>query len=166
VVRALAATEPSPTVLDGPPSTGLPTTGIVLVATGHEGAPAAAEAAARVTGGTVPVVLAPWLLDADVVAQLADQGRSVLFAVLRDPTSPRGVDYRVALGKATGGGLRASAAGLEAYLDALATLAGDLVPVPAGGVFGLSRVAVLPPSVEGHESEAGWARGVALVKVG
>jgi hypothetical protein len=91
----------------------------------------------------------------------------VLFAVTRDPASPLAVEYRVAANGLVGGP-SPSAAGFEGYVDALvAAGAGARPSDPGAGLFGMARVAILPPSIEaGHESEAGWSPGVALVRVG
>ena len=154
---SLVAPDAMPGSIDGP----------VLVLTDETTARAVVTRAVAASGGVAPVVLAPWLLDAALLSDLADDRAPVLVAALRDPTSRAAVAYRQAATRTLGGGRSITAAGFEQFLATLARLQGAEVPAPEPGLFSVSRVAVLPASVDsGHESAAGWARGVALVRVG
>ena len=148
---------------------GLPAAGVrgpVIVATSPRGARAAVAAAAIATRGVAPVVLAPWLLDAGLIAGLADDRTGVLVAATRDPTSAGAVEYRRAAAGIKGG-FPATADGWEGYERAVTAATGRIFPPPSPGLFGVSRVAVLPSSLgQGHVSTTGWAPGVAMVRVG
>lgn len=127
---------------------------------------AAGDAVARIleaTGGVTPIVLAPWLLDASLLADLASEGAPVLVASHRDPTDRVAVDYRTATASLVGAP-PATAAGLEGYLAAFAALAGRPAVGATPGLYGFSSVAILPAELA-HPSDAGWAPGVALVRV-
>lgn len=138
--------------------------GPILVATDRAVAPAIVEAVTAATQATVPVVLAPWLLDADLLAGFAERGTFVMVAVERDPTSATAVDYRTAATSLTGGPTP-TAAGLAGYVEVLEAITGRPADDPHPGVFGLSRLAILPTDLDPHPSESGWAPGVALVRV-
>jgi hypothetical protein len=166
LVGALAAAHPAveATRVDGLPA--VAPGRVVVVATGRQGAVAAARRAVAASGGLTPVLLAPWLLDAGVISKVADLKLPVLVSAPRDPTSGLAVSYRLAAARASGGGVPITADGFEAYLAVAARLAGERVPAADPGVFSMSRVSILPADVDqGHQSESGWARGVALVKV-
>ena len=68
------------------------------------------------------MVLAPWLLDAGLLARLADDRAPVLVAALRDPTTEEAVAYRRAVAATAGGGRALTAAGFEAFLATAADL--------------------------------------------
>lgn len=139
---------------------------LVVIATSAATAGPAALAAVEGGDGTIPVLLAPWLLDGTVIGELADARAPVLVSVVRDPTAAEAVDYRRALGRTPGGGWGATAAGFEAYLSALEALAGLSPGDTAPGVFSAGRLAVLPPSLEqGHGPGSGWAPGLAMARV-
>ena len=111
-----------------------------------------------------------WILgeepDGITVSEIAARKLPVLVAAPRDPTSGLAVSYRLSAARAAGGGVPITADGFEGYLAVAARLAGERVPRATPGVFSMSRVSILPADLErGHESESGWARGVALVKV-
>lgn len=137
---------------------------LVLVATDPAGALPAVQALADATGATIPVVLAPWLLDASVVGQITDQQLTVLLAAHRSPTSAPALSYRTGAAAATGGGWAITAAGFEAYLSGLESLTGGTAEPAVPGVFSAARLAVLPADLS-HPSESGWARGVAMTRV-
>jgi hypothetical protein len=137
---------------------------LVLVATDRAGARPVVQAMAQATGATVPVVLAPWLLDASVLTGIADDGLSVLIATLRGPSSGEAVGYRVSEARSPGGGWAITAAGYEAYLAALEALTGGAAAPAVPGVYSAARVSVLPTDLD-HPSESGWAKGIALVRV-
>lgn len=161
----IRASSPSALVTSVEAFPAAPRTGPVVIATGPLRAQRAVEVALQATGGTTPIVLAPWLLDARLLAALADAGAPVVISVARDPTSPPAVAYRVAATAPDGGGLPPTAAGLEGFLQALQAT-GRAVPERSPGLFGMSRVGILPPSLGAdHPSTAGWAPGLALVRV-
>jgi hypothetical protein len=111
------------------------------------------------------VVLAPWLLDSSVLTQIADHGLGVLVAAHRGPTSGEAVGYRISAARAPGGGWAVTSAGFEAYVDALEDATGAVIAAAAPGVYSAARVAVVPSDLD-HPAEAGWARGVAMIRVG
>jgi hypothetical protein len=137
---------------------------LVLLATDPAGAGPVIDRLADVTGATVPVVLAPWLLDAAVLTEIADQGVSVLVAAPRNPTSVEAVGYRGGAARTPGGGWAITSAGYEAYRVVLEELAGVPLEPLAPAVYSASRVAILPPGMD-HPSDAGWAPGVAMIRV-
>ncbi|MDQ2649856.1 MAG: hypothetical protein M3Z03_09895, partial [Actinomycetota bacterium] len=137
---------------------------LVLVATDRPGAQTVVERLADTTGATVPVVLAPWLLDAAVLSGIADQGVSVLVAAPRNPTSAEAVGYRGGAARTPGGGWAITSAGFEAYLAVVAGLTGATSEPAVPAVYSASRVTILPPGMD-HPSGAGWAPGVAMIRV-
>ncbi|HEX2701238.1 MAG TPA: hypothetical protein VHM89_13645 [Acidimicrobiales bacterium] len=166
LVAAVTALRPGATIAEAGSLPVAGATGPVIVATSPRGARAAVAAAVTATRGVAPVVLAPWLLDAGLIAGLADDRIGVLVAATRDPTSAGAVEYRRATAGQEGG-FPATADGWEGYETAVTAATGRIFPPPSPGLFGLSRVAVLPPSFgQGHTSTAGWAPGVAMVRVG
>jgi hypothetical protein len=137
---------------------------LVVVATERGGAWPIVDRLATATGATVPVVLAPWLLDSSTISEIADHGVSVLVAAHRGPSSGEAVSYRVGASRSPGGGWAITAAGFEGFVAALEELTGAAAAPAVPGVYSAARVAVLPSELD-HPAEAGWARGVALVKV-
>ena len=137
---------------------------LVVVATDRAGAWPAVDALARATGAVVPVVLAPWLLDASVISEIVGHSMSTLLATYRAPTSGEAVSYRVSATQSPGGGWAVTAAGFEAYLAALDDVVAGAVAAPVPGVYSAARVAVLPSDLD-HPTESGWSTGVAMIRV-
>jgi putative copper export protein len=137
---------------------------LVVVATDRARAWPVLDALAHAHGAVVPVVLAPWLLDASVISEIAGHGLSTLVATHRAPTSADAVGYRVSAARSPGGGWAITGAGFEAYVAALQELTGAVASPSVPGVYTAARVAVLPSDLD-HPTESGWARGVALVRV-
>lgn len=117
---------------------------------------------AEARNSKVPVVLAPWLLDGELVQTLTNKGTPVLLAALRDPTDALAVDYR---NTATELGLSPTAAGLEGYIQFLADVAGAKATLPVPGIYAVSTVGVMPTDLGPAHESPGWAPNVALVKV-
>jgi putative copper export protein len=137
---------------------------LVVVATDRAGAWPVIDALGQASGAVVPVVLAPWLLDASVLSEIAGQGMSTLVATYRSPSSGEAVGYRVGAARSPGGGWPITAAGFEAFLAAVEELTGGTLDPPAPGVYSAARVAVLPSDLD-HPTESGWSTGVAMTKV-
>jgi hypothetical protein len=137
---------------------------IVVVATDPDSAPPIVDLLADANGATVPVLLAPWLLDAGVMEDIAEGGVTALLAVYREPTSTDAVSYRGGAARTIGGGWAATAAGFEAYLAAHQELTGVTAAAARPGVFSASRVNIMPSDLD-HPSESGWARGVGMIRV-
>lgn len=110
----------------------------------------------------VPVVLAPWLLDGQLVQALTNKGTPLMLAALRDPTDALAVDYR---NTAVDLGLSPTAAGLEGYIQFLADVAGGQATPPTAGIYAVSAVGVMPTGLGPAHESPGWAPNVALVKV-
>jgi putative copper export protein len=137
---------------------------LVLVATDRSGAWPVVDELARANGATVPVVLAPWLLDSSVVSEIAAHHLSVLVATHRNPTSGEAVSYRINEARTPGGGWAVTGAGFEAYLAALEDATGAVIVPATSGVYSAAQVAVLPSDLD-HPAEAGWSTGVAMIRV-
>jgi hypothetical protein len=127
----------------------------VLVATGWADAPAVLDRLRAADGAaTRPVVLAPWLLHADLLAPAAADASlgQLTVAASIDPTSALARRY---LSSITAG-QEPSAAGLTGYAEALAAIAGD---VPSDqpttlALFTPVHIQVLPG--HDHETTSGW----------
>jgi putative copper export protein len=137
---------------------------LVVVATDRAGAWPTVDALAQANGATVPVVLAPWLLDSSVISEVAAHHLSVLIAAHRGPTTGEAVSYRINQARSTGGGWAITAAGFDAYLAALEDATGAVLPEGTAGVYSAAPVNVLPSDID-HPAEAGWSTGVAMIKV-
>ena len=137
---------------------------LVVVATEPSGAWPVVDQLARATGATVPVVLAPWLLDSSVISEIAAHHLSVLIATHRDPTAGEAVSYRISEARTPGGGWGVTGAGYEAYITALEEATGATIAPATAGVYSAARVAVLPSDLD-HPAESGWSTGVAMIKV-
>jgi hypothetical protein len=142
----------------------VPLDSLVLVATDRADAWAAVDTLGQATGAVVPVVLAPWLLDASVLSEIAGHGMSALAATYRAPTSEEAVTYRVGASLSPGGGWAITAAWFEAFVASLERLTRATAAPAVRGVYSAARVAVLPSELD-HPSESGWSAGVAMIRV-
>lgn len=136
----------------------------VILATSSDDALRAARR--QSSAGSELLVLAPWLLDARLLRQLGNSGVPALVSSRRDPTASSAAAYRAATLALPGGGLPPTAAGLEGYLEALAYVSKKPVPAARPSLYGMSKVGILPPSIAGNHSTAGWSPGLALIRVG
>jgi hypothetical protein len=142
----------------------VPLGSLVIVATDRSGAWPVVDELARANGATVPVVLAPWLLDSSVISEIAGHHLSALVAAHRNPTSGEAVSYRINEARTTGGGWAITGAGFEAYVAALEDATGAVIAPGIPGVYSAARVAVLPSDLD-HPAESGWSTGVAMIRV-
>ncbi|HET6793955.1 MAG TPA: CopD family protein, partial [Acidimicrobiales bacterium] len=154
------------TVITNPPAAALTRTDALVLAGGPDQAVAALRAEQKVRSDPLGVVMAPWLLQPEVLDQGTDGGASVELASTLDPNSGVAVGYLRALASVAPG-FAPSGDGLWAFASAL----GPDSTGTAGGLhlYAVTAVQFLPSYIEaGHNhGPGGWfSVGGQLVPIG